>query len=272
MGPVAALPRFAKMPWVMLVSLLAEEKVDGRPHLSASRLLERRKEFNRNLVNIVKQHHKVRLPASTLRFWGLGLLWSLSREAGGRSRLASRLKDIAGSCGMLLAGRCGWGGWQLESFLGLNFLQASCRELPSRAGNGQLPCTWPAGAVTQLFPPLQAFLAALSPPMVVPEEKLTRWHPRFNVDEVPDISPAELPRPPQEDRLTTAQEVLSTARGMLTPKVSQDRGLAPSVAGRPQTSRLSGKMLSDRGREGSFPSHRTGSTLRCRQVGTQAWL
>ncbi|XP_076204918.1 DNA replication factor Cdt1 isoform X2 [Aptenodytes patagonicus] len=101
-----------------------EEKADGRPHLSASRLLERRKEFNRNLVNIVKQHHK-------------------------------------------------------------------------------------------------AFLAALSPPMVVPEEKLTRWHPRFNVDEVPDISPAELPRPPQEDRLTTAQEVLSTARGMLTPKMEK---------------------------------------------------
>ncbi|NXI34089.1 CDT1 factor, partial [Galbula dea] len=101
-----------------------EEKVDGRPHLSASRLLERRKEFHRNLVNIVKQHHK-------------------------------------------------------------------------------------------------EFLAALNPPMVVPEEKLTRWHPRFNVDEVPDIKPAELPRPPQEDRLTTAQEVLSTARGMLTPKMEK---------------------------------------------------
>ncbi|NXD87999.1 CDT1 factor, partial [Halcyon senegalensis] len=101
-----------------------EEKVNGRPHLSASCLLKRRKEFHRNLVNIVKQHHK-------------------------------------------------------------------------------------------------AFLAALSPPMVVPEEKLTRWHPRFNVDEVPDISPAELPRPPQEDRLTTAQEVLSTARGMLTPKMEK---------------------------------------------------
>nr|XP_014129985.1 DNA replication factor Cdt1 [Zonotrichia albicollis] len=57
-----------------------EEKVDGRPHLSASRLLERRREFHRNLVNIVREHHK-------------------------------------------------------------------------------------------------AFLAALSPPMVVPEEKLTRWHP-----------------------------------------------------------------------------------------------
>ncbi|TRZ14850.1 hypothetical protein HGM15179_012231 [Zosterops borbonicus] len=101
-----------------------EEKVDGRPHLSVSRLLERRREFHRNLVNIVREHHK-------------------------------------------------------------------------------------------------AFLAALSPPMVVPEEKLTRWHPRFNVDEVPDISPAELPRPPQEDRLSTAQEVLSTARGMLSPKMEK---------------------------------------------------
>uniref|UniRef100_A0A8C0EI58 Chromatin licensing and DNA replication factor 1 n=1 Tax=Bubo bubo TaxID=30461 RepID=A0A8C0EI58_BUBBB len=74
-----------------------EEKVDGRPYLSASRLLARRKEFNRNLVNIVKQHHK-------------------------------------------------------------------------------------------------AFLAALSPPMVVPEEKLTRC---------------------------TAQEVLSAARGMLSPKMEK---------------------------------------------------
>ncbi|NXR24209.1 CDT1 factor, partial [Cinclus mexicanus] len=101
-----------------------EEKVDGRPHLSASRLLERRREFHRNLVNIVREHHK-------------------------------------------------------------------------------------------------AFLAALSPPMVVPEEKLTRWHPRFNVDEVPDVSPAELPRPPREDRLSTAQEVLSTARGMLSPKMEK---------------------------------------------------
>ncbi|NWW69279.1 CDT1 factor, partial [Ifrita kowaldi] len=101
-----------------------EEKVDGRPHLSASRLLERRREFHRSLVNIVREHHR-------------------------------------------------------------------------------------------------AFLAALSPPMVVPEEKLTRWHPRFNVDEVPDISPAELPRAPQEDRLSTAQEVLSTARGMLSPKMEK---------------------------------------------------
>ncbi|NXK64865.1 CDT1 factor, partial [Sylvietta virens] len=127
-----------------LEPLLGEdEKVDGRPHLSASRLLERRREFHRNLVNIVREHHK-------------------------------------------------------------------------------------------------AFLAALSPPMVVPEEKLTRWHPRFNVDEVPDISPAELPRPPQEDRLSTAQEVLSTARGMLSPKMEKalaNLALRTAGAGEPTLSK-----------------------------------
>ncbi|XP_065601425.1 DNA replication factor Cdt1 [Cyrtonyx montezumae] len=101
-----------------------DEQLCGRPHLSASRLLERRKEFHRSLVDIVKQHHA-------------------------------------------------------------------------------------------------AFLASLSPPMEVPEDKLTRWHPRFKVDEVPDISPAELPQPPQQNRISTAQEVLSTARGTMSTKMEK---------------------------------------------------
>ncbi|XP_060109847.1 DNA replication factor Cdt1 [Heteronotia binoei] len=67
----------------------------------------------------------------------------------------------------------------------------------------------------------KAFLASLDPPMVIPEEKLARWHPRFKVDEVPEIVPAELPQPPQVDKLTTAQEVLAKARSMLTPKMEK---------------------------------------------------
>lgn len=55
--------------------------------------------------------------------------------------------------------------------------------------------------------------------MTVPEDQLTRWHPRFNVDEVPDIEPAELPQPPVTEKLTTAQEVLARARSLMTPKV-----------------------------------------------------
>ncbi|XP_075045132.1 DNA replication factor Cdt1 [Mixophyes fleayi] len=100
------------------------DKMDGRPQLTVSSLLERRRMFHRSLTNIVKLHHR-------------------------------------------------------------------------------------------------SFLASLNPPMVVPDDKLTRWHPRFSVDEVPDILPAELPQPPQIDKLTTAQEVLTKARGMMTPKMEK---------------------------------------------------
>ncbi|XP_051830749.1 DNA replication factor Cdt1 [Antechinus flavipes] len=68
------------------------------------------------------------------------------------------------------------------------------------------------------------FLASLNPPLVVPEDQLTRWHPKFNVDEVPDIVPAELPKPPQMDRIMTAREMLARARTMLTPKMERALG------------------------------------------------
>ncbi|XP_032320492.1 DNA replication factor Cdt1 [Camelus ferus] len=66
----------------------------------------------------------------------------------------------------------------------------------------------------------RAFLASLNPPMEVPEDQLTRWHPRFNVDEVPDIEPAELPQPPAV-KVATAQEVLARARSLMSPKMEK---------------------------------------------------
>lgn len=84
---------------------------------------------------------------------------------------------------------------------------------------------WPEGpgsrAQGHLVPSFlgQVFLASLNPPMVVPEDRLTRWHPRFNVDEVPDIEPAELPQPPTVEKLATAQDVLARARSLMSPKV-----------------------------------------------------
>lgn len=66
--------------------------------------------------------------------------------------------------------------------------------------------------------------------MAVPEDQLTRWHPRFNVDGVPDIEPAELPQPPTTEKLTTAQEVLAQARSLMSPRVrllSSDLPLPP---------------------------------------------
>ncbi|XP_013858463.1 DNA replication factor Cdt1 isoform X2 [Austrofundulus limnaeus] len=65
------------------------------------------------------------------------------------------------------------------------------------------------------------FLSSLVPPVSVPEDKLTRWHPRFNVDTVPAVPPSSLPQPPATQKLSTAQEVLDKARSLLTPKMEK---------------------------------------------------
>lgn len=65
------------------------------------------------------------------------------------------------------------------------------------------------------------FLQSLDPRVVVPDDMLTRWHPRFRVDEVPNIQPSDLPQPPQTEKLTTAQEVLDKARALMTPKMEK---------------------------------------------------
>ncbi|XP_067383667.1 DNA replication factor Cdt1 isoform X3 [Channa argus] len=67
----------------------------------------------------------------------------------------------------------------------------------------------------------KVFLSSLVPPVSVPDDKLTRWHPRFNVDTVPAIQPSPLPQPPQTDKLATAQEVLDKARSLITPKMEK---------------------------------------------------
>ncbi|XP_049478767.1 DNA replication factor Cdt1 [Panthera uncia] len=82
----------------------------------------------------------------------------------------------------------------------------------------------------------RAFLASLNPPMVVPEDQLTRWHPHFNVDEVPDIEPAELPQPPTTEKLATAQEVLARARSLMSPRMEKalsDLALRTAKSGSP---------------------------------------
>ena len=57
--------------------------------------------------------------------------------------------------------------------------------------------------------------------MEVPEDQLTHWHPRFNVDEVPDMEPAKLPQLPTVEKLATAQEVLAGARSLMSPRMEK---------------------------------------------------
>ena len=51
-------------------------------------------------------------------------------------------------------------------------------------------------------------------------DKITRWHPKFLVHQVPVIEVAELPQPPEVNRIYTAKAALEEARNMLTPRVS----------------------------------------------------
>ncbi|XP_075902269.1 DNA replication factor Cdt1 [Nelusetta ayraudi] len=67
----------------------------------------------------------------------------------------------------------------------------------------------------------KTFLSSVVPAMLVPEDKLTRWHPRFNVDTVPAIQGSALPQPPHTEKLATAQEVLDKARSLMTPKMEK---------------------------------------------------
>ncbi|MEQ2303747.1 replication licensing factor Cdt1 [Ameca splendens] len=67
----------------------------------------------------------------------------------------------------------------------------------------------------------KTFLSLLVPPVSVPEDKLTRWHPRFNVDTVPAIQAGSLPQVPHAEKLSTAQEVLENARLLITPKLEK---------------------------------------------------
>uniref|UniRef100_I3K5Z0 Chromatin licensing and DNA replication factor 1 n=1 Tax=Oreochromis niloticus TaxID=8128 RepID=I3K5Z0_ORENI len=67
----------------------------------------------------------------------------------------------------------------------------------------------------------KVFLSLLDPPVLVPEDKLTRWHPRFNVDSVPTVHTSALPPTPRPEKLATAQEVLDKACSLITPKMEK---------------------------------------------------
>ena len=67
---------------------------------------------------------------------------------------------------------------------------------------------------------LQEFLSKLERPLSVPDDKITRWHPRFSLDEVPDVEEADLPQPPNVKSFTSAKDVLHHAQSNLPSRVS----------------------------------------------------
>lgn len=58
------------------------------------------------------------------------------------------------------------------------------------------------------------FLRSLQPPVVIPKEKIQRWHQDFELEACPDILSADLPQPPNIERFSSAKDILSTARNL----------------------------------------------------------
>ena len=66
---------------------------------------------------------------------------------------------------------------------------------------------------------LKDFLSNLSPSLSVDDNKIMRWHPKFHLDEVPDVEEGKLPQPPVVKTYSSANDVLEKARDMIAPRV-----------------------------------------------------
>lgn len=68
-----------------------------------------------------------------------------------------------------------------------------------------------------------AFLKSLNPPIIIPKEKIRRWHQEFDLESCSDILPGELPQPPNTEKFSSAKEILSTARNLFNCSTQMDR-------------------------------------------------
>ncbi|XP_034251008.1 DNA replication factor Cdt1 isoform X2 [Thrips palmi] len=75
----------------------------------------------------------------------------------------------------------------------------------------------------------EIFLQTLNPPIVIPAGMLTRWHPEFAVDQVPDLPRAPLPQPPNLEKCSSAKDVLAKAKQLISCNPRMEKALA-SVA------------------------------------------
>ncbi|KAI9586801.1 DNA replication factor Cdt1-like [Glossina fuscipes] len=58
------------------------------------------------------------------------------------------------------------------------------------------------------------FLRSLDPPLSIPKEKVTRWHPDFDLENCPGIELAQLPQPPNTQKYSSAKDILLTTRNL----------------------------------------------------------
>lgn len=69
------------------------------------------------------------------------------------------------------------------------------------------------------------FLASLDPPIDIPDNKLVRWHPEFELEKIPEIECAKLPEMPNVEKYSSAQDVLAKARELFKCNTKMERAL-----------------------------------------------
>ncbi|XP_026762568.2 DNA replication factor Cdt1 [Galleria mellonella] len=69
------------------------------------------------------------------------------------------------------------------------------------------------------------YLSSLDPPMIIPDNKLVRWHPEFDLEKLPEIDCAKLPELPNTQKLSSAQDVLAKARDLFKCNTKMERAL-----------------------------------------------
>lgn len=67
------------------------------------------------------------------------------------------------------------------------------------------------------------FLKSLDPPLSIPKEKVTRWHPDFDLENCPEIPLGHLPQPPNVEKYSSAKDILSTARNLFNCATPMER-------------------------------------------------
>lgn len=60
----------------------------------------------------------------------------------------------------------------------------------------------------------EKFLTTLNQPITLPRDKIKRWHPEFDLERCPEIPKGDLPKPPTEEKFSSAKDILSTARNL----------------------------------------------------------
>ncbi|XP_014243903.1 DNA replication factor Cdt1 [Cimex lectularius] len=71
----------------------------------------------------------------------------------------------------------------------------------------------------------EVYLQSLIPPLTVPKDKLTRWHPEFNIDNCPDVPSATMPQCLDNEKISSAKEVLTRARDLIGINTRMDKAL-----------------------------------------------